>query len=80
MWRFENQMLGIFKANSPERIVDDGESEFEILHDSVDPAALRVVSGGGRERERTCPLLTFLQRQYLLGVSSSFLQPLVDRT
>ena len=67
--------------DSPERIVDYGESEFEILHDPVDPAVFRAVSGDReREKKEARSTLTFLQRQYPLGASSSFPPPPADRT
>jgi len=42
--RKRNDYLGV-EADSPEGIVDDGKSEFKILHDSIDPA---VVQDGER--------------------------------
>lgn len=36
--RFERTNGSMCKVSSPERIVDDGESELEILDDPVDPS------------------------------------------
>ena len=52
VWSFENEMkrLGL-GSNSPKRIVDYREGEFEIIYDSVDPAVFELVRRNrGRER------------------------------
>lgn len=67
-------------VDSPERIVDYGESELEVCHDSVDSAMAKTVSEGKEREKYVRPTLTFLQRQYPLGAASSFPLPPADRT
>ena len=69
----------MFVVDLPERIVNYGESEFEICHDSVDPS-VQGERGSTEGKKVVRPTLTFLQRQYPLGVSSSFPPPPADRT
>jgi hypothetical protein len=75
-----------FQVNSPERVVDDREGEFEIPHDPVDAAVIQSDDERGEgdlERGgewRVSGTLTFLQRRCRLGASSSFLLPPVDQT
>jgi len=38
----------------PERIVDYGESELEICHDSIDPSVFKVVSRDREKEKRSC--------------------------
>ena len=67
-------------VDSPERVVDYGESELEVCHDSVDSAVFKAVSEGKERGKYVQPTLTFLQPQYPLGASSSFPLPPADRT
>ena len=39
----------VLGSHLPKCVVDNGESEFEILHDPIDPAVLKALSGGGTE-------------------------------
>jgi hypothetical protein len=41
--------IRVSKSHSPERIIDNWESELEVLHDPVDPAAFRRRQRGPRE-------------------------------
>ena len=43
--RDSREQMEVCKLSSPERIVDDGESELEILDDPVDPSVSKAVSG-----------------------------------
>ena len=36
----------VLGSHLPKCVVDNGESEFEILHDPIDPAVLKALSGG----------------------------------
>jgi len=51
VWRLEKWWrLSGFDVNSPKRIVNDGESELEILHDSIDPTLFKAMSGDREEK------------------------------
>ena len=77
----KSNILSGLMVDSPERIIDYGESELEICHDSIDPAVFKAVSGDReRGKKEVRPTLTFLQRRYPLDASSSFPPPPADRT
>ena len=53
MQRLGKKNDGIYldlNVNSPKGIVNDGESELEILYDSIDPAVIKGMSGDREEK------------------------------